>query len=883
MKRMLVKILSVFCSFAILFNVTNMVALAEDGKFVLLNISGYDEEGEESINQDNVFYIKDNILYAPIKVFEDYTMYNYDEKNTAFVRAGQQYKSANSMVDFSYEDSTMDVFYLGYQKETYDLNYYQFADTYFFPLDEMAAYLKASVVYKNSDTISILSSGVSISDALYNYEYLTSCLDYDDLKNDIFAGSEALTKTACVMGYFGETVFSFKLTNLLGDYGDYKKYLDILESAVTNNEPYEQLLNNDNLMADVLGMTGELYNEVYEKATKIYKLSSNSITTMFEDFKSINSFGDDSPFDNFFPDEQLEIDKINSFSKYIDAADMFIDTVDFYHKFYTMNQDNKDAIALFNDSTNEDTRAIALDEMAGLYGNNIVEGTATQMCDEVINELLEKTAGKGAEKLISGANKVKLATSIVNSVFKIFGFDLSDNSGYDVMLANELKQYVNRNLDDDSDKLYTQSDCNNMRLTMILGLLIDIQSYKMGNKFADKYGSKGIYDDEIDLANKRIALFYLAKDSEKYDSVAGVENITEQNKKQIDLMDFENLNSIPSEDATRFLSANYKELELQKRQWNANNTSGFDYDEENFAYCQYDDSGECNIILRNSAGKEKTIAKATSNLLVVNNDSLFYAKDKKIYKCNLNGENKQLFFDPKLENEYFYISHLVPVGNNKLVVTVSIGDSAGGTAFVYILHLNSGKHIELEIKSNDAWNFYTSGDYLYYQESEFDVYINKFYDDKLIKYNLNTDESEYVDINFEDRTLKGVFGNTLYSLKRPDPELMEEDWIESIAVPIYKLDLNTLEESVVDTYQSNEPVHDVLVYDDQVFLTTGTGAGNGFAVRENGELNYDNENILDYDGILGENIGFYKEHIICNCWDGSNGEDYGYQKIYKIE
>lgn len=564
MKRMLVKILSVFCSFAMLFNVTSIAALADDGKFVLLNISGYDEEGEESVSEDNVFYVKDNILYAPIKTFEDYTMYNYDEKNTAFVRAGQQYKGANSMVDFSYEDSTMDVFYLGYQKETYDLNYYQFADTYFFPLDEMTAYLKASVVYKDSDTISILSSGVSISDALYNYEYLTSCLDYDDLKNDIFAGSETLTKTACVFGYFGETFFSFKLTNLLGDYGDYIKYLDILESAVTNNEPYEQLLNNDNLMADVLGITGELYNEVYEKATKIYKLSSNSITTMFEDFKSINSFGDDSPFDNFFPDEQLEIDKINSFSKYIDAADMFIDTVDFYHKFYTMNQDNKDAIALFNDSTKEDTRAIALNEMAGLYGNNVVEGTATQMCDEVINELLEESAGKGAEKLISGANKVKLATSIVNSVFKIFGFDLSDNSGYDVMLAKELKHYVNRNLDDDSDKLYTHSDCNNMRLTMILGLLIDIQSYKMGNKFAAKHEAKGIYDDEIDEANKRLALFYLAKDSVKYDSVEGIKKIANQNKKQISKLDFSQFEAIPFEEAkvliTRFNSSVVNQL-----------------------------------------------------------------------------------------------------------------------------------------------------------------------------------------------------------------------------------------------------------------------------------------------------------------------------------
>lgn len=710
MKRMLVKILSVFCSFAMLFNVTSITALADEGEFVLLNIAGYNENGEESVSEDNVFYVRDNILYAPIKTFEDYTMYDYDEENSAFVRAGQQYKGANSMVDFSYEDSTMDVFYLGYQKETYDLNYYQFADTYFFPLDEMTAYLKASVVYKDSDTISILSSGVSISDALYNYEYLTSCLDYDDLKNDIFAGSETLTKTACVFGYFGETFFSFKLTNLLGDYGDYIKYLDILESAVTNNEPYEQLLNNDNLMADVLGITGELYNEVYEKATKIYKLSSNSITTMFEDFKSINSFGDDSPFDNFFPDEQLEIDKINSFSKYIDAADMFIDTVDFYHKFYTMNQDNKDAIALFNDSTKEDTRAIALNEMAGLYGNNVVEGTATQMCDEVINELLEESAGKGAEKLISGANKVKLATSIVNSVFKIFGFDLSDNSGYDVMLAKELKHYVNRNLDDDSDKLYTHSDCNNMRLTMILGLLIDIQSYKMGNKFAAKYDAKGIYNDEIDEANKRLALFYLAKDSEKYDSVEGIEKISKQNKKQISKLDFTQLKEITETEAIDLLRYT-DDISLMNEQTLGLSTYEIEgvtlhyFSKNGFTYKVIRDDGliksetftdyngeqielghsACIEKINDNTGEKEIIIDDYDGQLIVTDHYIYYTsmkyKQGKYYndcydgvnyvRTDLNGENKEIIYHDEyrpfgssiggsptflVTNEYMYVS-----------------------------------------------------------------------------------------------------------------------------------------------------------------------------------------------------------------------------------
>lgn len=75
MKKRSIKILSVLCIFAIVFSMFDVVAFADDGKFVLLSISGYNDDGEESINKDNVFYVRNNVLYAPIKLFEDYTMY----------------------------------------------------------------------------------------------------------------------------------------------------------------------------------------------------------------------------------------------------------------------------------------------------------------------------------------------------------------------------------------------------------------------------------------------------------------------------------------------------------------------------------------------------------------------------------------------------------------------------------------------------------------------------------------------------------------------------------------------------------------------------------------------------------------------------------------
>ncbi len=880
MKKWLQQVIAAFCIIAIACSAGNTVALAEsnNGKFVLLNIAGYDEAGQETVQEDNVFYVKGNVLYAPVQTFEKYTMYNYDPENNAFVRIGQDYKHANSKIVLNFENKTADVFYSSSQKETINIEFYQFNDTYFLPLAAFAAYLKASVIYKDSETVSIVSSGISLSDAMYNYSPYQSCLSYSDLENDIFAGNSALFQTACVLGYFGETVFSFKVSNLLGNYGDYQKYLDILESAVTNNEPYEQIFNNDDLLTEVLDSAGELGNKIYDKAHTVYKLSSNTVVTLFEEFKTSNLPDANEAFNNFFPDEQAEIDQIKSFSECVDAVDLFLDVTEYYQKFYAMNQDNRNAIGLFSPVQEYDIRALALNEIAELYNNSVVEGAGKQIGGEIVSELLKDSAGTGAEKFMTGANKVKLATSIVNSVFKAAGFDLSDNSGYDVMLAGQLKSFV---LNSTDDNLKTQENCQNMRLKQILGILIDIQSYKMGNKFAAKYSSAGIYDKRIEDANKRLALFYLAKESEKFDSVEGIKSITKQNSKQISKLDFSNLDSIASGDVVRYLSTNRAELELQKRQWNANNSAGFDYDADTFVYSQYH-NGTYDIILKDASGNEKTIIK-NAGLFLINDDRIVYVKDKKIYQCDLNGKNIRLFFDPQIRDEYFDV-FMVPLGNNRIVVTVEICDGAGGTVSVYILELTSGKYTEVEFKSGFVSNFYTYGDFLYYQESDHSPYGISTCNEQLVKYNLNTGKKEYIDTNFKDRTILGVFGNTLYSLKRPDPELMEEDWIKSIAVPIYKLDLNTLEESIVNTYGSNEPVHDVLVYDDKVFFTTGTGAGNGFAVlEEKGELNYDNKKILDHDGLLGENLGLYGEYIICNCWDGMDGEEYGYQRIYKIE
>lgn len=673
MKKLLIRAISCVCVFVLFLSTTSFVVYAEDEKFVALNISGYDSNGKEKNDGNNLFYYKNNTLYAPIQFFEKYTMYDYDSVNQAFVRAGQEFKKATSKVVIDYANSKIDVYYLAYQKETYNIDIYEFSDAYFFPLSEMASYLKSSIVYKNDDTISIISSGISLCDALYNYQPYNSCLDFDDIKDDIFAGNEKLAKTACVLGYVGETIFSFKLTNLMGEYGDYKKYLDIIETAVTNNKPYEQLFNCENLAEGALSFSKDLY----KKATKVYKLSANSFSTMFKEYKAVNSLGDDSPLNNFFPEGQAQVDKINSFSKYIKATDFFVDAVDYYYTFYTMNQDNKDSINLFRSNTVKDTRALALNEIAKLYGDSIVTGTSDRMSQEIANYLLEESAGEGAKTFLSGINKVELATKIVNTVFKALGFDLSDNSGYDVMLASQLKSYIIQNVSDDKDNVNTQVNSKNMRLTYILGLLVDIQSYKMGNKLADRYDCERVYDDEMEVANKRLALFYMAKGSEKYDSVEGTLKIILQNKKQISKMNFGALEALDESSAVKMLKSS-DDVELMNQQ-----VAELEHDEfyyyfftDDYVYAIRDDvdSIETKIYTDNFGTTSELSHKAciekrnsTGNKIIIHDyDGQLFVTDKYIYyvstrfkdgsdyndcfdgvdyvRTDLNGENREVLY-----------------------------------------------------------------------------------------------------------------------------------------------------------------------------------------------------------------------------------------------
>lgn len=573
MKKYIYKFICFVCVLSLSLSSVQILSYADNGKFVNLSICGFNDEGLENIEEDNVFYVKNQTLYAPIKTLEAYTMYDYDDENNAFVRTGQEFKKSNSKVIVDYNNKLINVFYSDLHKETYDIDIFSFADTYFLPLEKMAAYLKASVIYRDSNTISIVSSGISVNDALYDFSIYTSSLNAVEICDDLFVGNQDLYAAYMFLGYMGNTIFSFKISNLFTTVGDYEKYCTIMDKAVTNTSVYESLIDNKSGLLDLMDNVDDLYDNVYKKANKIYKLGSNSIITMFNEHKMINSFGDESPFDNFFPEEQLEIDKINAFSDKVKTVSQFLEIADYLHKFYTINDDNRDALrTVFNNAEN-DSRGLAIKKTRSKYSDSLIESAYTQISEKVLEECIKEVAKSASDKIFSTANKVKLATSIVNTLFKTFGFDLSDNSSYEVLIASELSYYLINNSDIIDSKIYnTINDSEKMRLTAIMILLVDIEGYKLGNKVAkriDKNDSNH-YENIIEEYQKRLTLLYLAKDSKNYDSIDGTNKIIEQNQKQLSKYNITELKPITNQEAEYLLLDSADDIELMNKQISSN-------------------------------------------------------------------------------------------------------------------------------------------------------------------------------------------------------------------------------------------------------------------------------------------------------------------------
>lgn len=541
------KAVSVLCTFLIILSLFPIKVFASEDKFLQLKVISTDNKGNRSEN-DELFLYKNDELYVSNYTIIKYTMYDYNKENNAFVRIGQSYKNSTSKIVIDASKNTVDVWSLNYH-ETLDCNIYKFNNYYFFPLAKIAAYLKASVIYYNDNKLAIISSGCSIVDAMYNFKDI-KFMDATKIIDDLFYGDEALYKRYCILGYMCETVFNFKFSNIIG-LGSFETYCDILESAVTNNDVYDNIMNNNSLLLDTLNVTQYTYEDIYKKISKVPKLSSSAITTMFEEYKEKNSFDDtDIVFDNFFESEELEILPVRKIGETISEVDDYLDIVNYLCDYFRINDDNRAAIEYFSSIKADSNEISAIQYIGKLYNNNFVKSVSTKLASKISEELLSKTV------IEIGLGKIKLATSITNEMFKLIGFDLSDNSSYDIMLANDLKRVVLSNCKEyQTERLLNSNNSKNLRLSMIMTLLVEIEAYKMGNSVAKKTEISNYYDDDIRYLNKLLAMFYKAKESQQYDDFESIINNCEQNELGQKEINLEKLDVISQEEANEMLKS----------------------------------------------------------------------------------------------------------------------------------------------------------------------------------------------------------------------------------------------------------------------------------------------------------------------------------------
>lgn len=221
-----------------------------------------------------------------------------------------------------------------FSKKEYELdNVYEFGSQTFLPLAQMSSFLKA-ILSINDDTMRIVNSGYSLVDADYAMNKISGKnslvnYDYNDIVDDIFAGSELAYYSYAVLGYFGSTVFFLKLLKLdfVTNLGDTQEYESFLEKCVTNNDTYiKAMTTNDDLI------------NRFNKACKLNK-ETNDIS---KSLKEVTSLVKDAA--EPLKDSSLRWTNARDWNAVFDTISTITSFADYYLKLGSMCEDNKDMI-----------------------------------------------------------------------------------------------------------------------------------------------------------------------------------------------------------------------------------------------------------------------------------------------------------------------------------------------------------------------------------------------------------------------------------------------------------------------------------------------------------------------------------------------------------
>ena len=879
-KTLPARVLAVVLSLVMLLG--SLPVSAAESRFLSFQVEWVSENGSKTESREAA-YVVGQELYVSTNFLAKYTLFYYNGDTHAFVRRGQEANSKFGRVEINPDSQKATVYMNPFSSKEYTLHgVYTFGQTTFLPLNQMAAYLKCSLTIKD-DVMRVVNSGYSLVDAEYAMSKIQSKSDllrYDvgNIVDDIFDGSEMLFKLSGILGYFGSTVFERRISKLdfIFHTGDIKEYESFLDKCVTDNQAYMDALTSGDDLINRFSTVAGLNKDVHDTSKKLADLTS-IITDVTQPLKEDNLsasllWKDASDWNTAFSD----LSKITQFA-------------DYYLKLGSMCEDNQNMLAQFGDrqlkSDTDFPFRVALLKVKSRYGGSTVSNIMGQVgqqlikygADDAVKTALKKAA---SDAVLSELAIVTTTMDVITKVCRAAGCDIASDANYSIMLDLAVRTMLFNDFNDlDNTLRHTnESQTENYRQAAIFYLIACKQPFDAANKLAAKYDmSATYYKNRIKTINTVLSLYYLAIQSKHFDNFAEMEENIANNQQEIRDAGLLQSGKTVSQDEALQIDASADD-DLQKRQWNAQNGE-LDYSTDgHYIYTKFARQDEnyklyYSLILGDASGSEKVLAECTEGFVFVG-DRVYYCNAGGLFSCNLDGgdQRKEMRFFYDYKNDYYY-THLIPLPNHQILCDTEIADGAGGTAQLLIYDTENSKSTKIgSLKMDGYCSFYTHGDDLYMSGYGYDGGRT---DGTLFKYSLSTADMEVIDVDVFVKDFNGIFGDIAYFT----------DSERGGKINIYKLDLTKNEGfTSFSVYDDDESMHDILIYRDQVFITSGTGAGDGFAVWNGKEFDYKDPGISEH-GLLSEYGGmeFLGSKLVGMTWNGIDNSDDKITQLYDLQ
>lgn len=879
-KTLSARVLAVVLSLVMLLG--SLPVSAAESRFLSFQVESVSENGSKTESREAA-YVVGQELYVSTNFLAKYTLFYYNGDTHAFVRRGQEANSKFGRVEINPDSQKATVYMNPFSSKEYTLHgVYTFGQTTFLPLDQMAAYLKCSLTIKD-DVMRVVNSGYSLVDAEYAMSKIQSKSDllrYDvgNIVDDIFDGSEMLFKLSGILGYFGSTVFERRISKLdfIFHTGDIKEYESFLDKCVTDNQAYMDALTSGDDLINRFNTVAGLNKDVHDTSKKLADLTS-IITDVTQPLKEDNLsasllWKDASDWNTAFSD----LSKITQFA-------------DYYLKLGSMCEDNQNMLAQFGDrqlkSDTDFPFRVALLKVKSRYGGSTVSNIMGQVgqqlikygADDAVKTALKKAA---SDVVLSQLAIVTTTMDVITKVCRAAGCDIASDANYSIMLDLAVRTMLFNDFNDlDNTLRHTnESQTENYRQAAIFYLIACKQTFDAANKLAAKYDmSATYYKNRIKTINTVLSLYYLAIQSKHFDNFAEMEENITNNQQEIRDAGLLQSGKTVSQDEALQIDASADD-DLQKRQWNAQNGE-LDYSTDgHYIYTKFARQDEnyrlyYSLILGDASGSEKVLTECTEGFVFAG-DRVYYCNAGGLYSCNLEGgdQRKEMRFFYDYKNDYYY-THLIPLPNHQILCDTEIADGAGGTAQLLIYDTENSKSTKIgSLKMDGYCSFYTHGDDLYMSGYGYDGGRT---DGTLFKYSLSTADMEVIDVDVFVKDFNGIFGDIAYFT----------DSERGGKINIYKLDLTKNEGfTSFSVYDDDESMHDILIYRDQVFITSGTGAGDGFAVWNGKEFDYKDPGISEH-GLLSEYGGmeFLGSKLVGMTWNGIDNSDDKITQLYDLQ